>query len=160
MALDQWQARYLDALTEPLSGTTLDETRGLIARMAFGEGPSDTEPILARMLNHLAPGPLALRTLEIGIAVGVAQERVRTWRLDADQPASAAVHPELEPLVDVFAELDRLPDTRRMHAYAQAALLNAIQRLADAVGSPDDLRLVADAYLTLPPPGEDDLDGD
>ncbi len=54
----------------------------------------------------------------------------------------------------------RLPDTRRLHAYAQAALLRSIERMAEAAPDAETVARLADAYLTLPGPDEDDLTAD
>jgi hypothetical protein len=54
---------------------------------------------------------------------------------------------------------DTLPDVRRLHALAQAALLRAVTRLADGVEGADDLDRIAQAYLTLPAPHEDGFGG-
>jgi hypothetical protein len=68
------------------------------------------------------------------------------------------VHPDLEEIFGGSLDgLLRLPDTRRLHAHAQAALLRGIERMAEQASDPEALARLADAYLTLPSPFEDDF---
>jgi hypothetical protein len=96
--------------------------------------------------------------------LGAYNERAATFRerrsseLGEDpQTFFPGLDPTLSSLLVSSSAEDRLPDVLRLHAYAQAALLSAIRRAADSAEDPSEIRLLADAYLTLPSPMEDNF---
>lgn len=154
MALDEWQQEYLAGLGDrAIPGLSAEDTRGLVAGFAFREHPPEFEGAMER-LGTGGAGEVRLRYFGLGMEVADAQAADTARHAQQGGP-TAERHPDFDVLAAMSEEISRIPDVRALHAYAQASLLNAIQRFADAAETVEDVQRIADAYLTLPPPDED-----
>lgn len=140
-----------------IPGFTAEETVEMLGVILNGSDDERTL-LIERLFDDVRTGLAVMRAMQLGILV----ERIRQLTSvanDEDVTTTLPIpgHPDLKGLMVAIEA--RLPNIRTMHAYTQASLLQAIQRLAvDA--SVDDVRTLADAYLTLPSPADDDLDAD
>lgn len=158
MALEDWQVEYLGTVPS-LTGMTAEDTRAIIGKVLFSEEPENLPEVVTR-LHAGSDSEVKRRFYEIGKAHGGAVT-LASGSTIASASASASTpdeHPEIAAFSAMADEIMRTPNVRTLHGYAQVALLNAIQRAAETAETPEDIRLLADAYLTLPSPGEDDLD--
>jgi hypothetical protein len=89
-------------------------------------------------------------------ALGLQVQRAGDAAPKPEPGALPSEHTELSTLASLEELFDRTPDVRGLHKYAQASLLNAIQRLADGSTDAAEVETLAQAYLTLPSPDEDD----
>lgn len=163
--LEPWQEEFLNSLRS-LPGMKRAETREVVAEMFFA--PDDDEEHFHRAWEKLSAHSDPLFVQMRFFEVGRIREFLLSWterdehaKPDSERdPFDADVDPTLTAFgQDVLREVARTPNTRRLHAGAQAAVLRAIERLADRADTVDDVRGLADAYMTLPTPGEDDGPG-
>ncbi|HEX8004044.1 MAG TPA: hypothetical protein VF519_15250 [Mycobacteriales bacterium] len=148
MPLDDEQTEFLRGLG-PLPGLTVDETVALVTTYIENQPTAEGVALFKRLVADRTANLLLLGT-QLG-------EFLQWQRQRGGQPdAGVETHPDLADLERLVRDFERVPDVARLHRFTQASLLGAIQRAADAATSADEFRLLADAYLTLPAPGDDD----
>ncbi len=154
--MEQWERDVLDQYVELLpKDTSRDDAYGILVSLVRQSGEPLTVQEATRRFLTGAPGDLEeypLRMFHLGTLIGRYQEAEKARQSSEERPGL------LDP--DAFAELarefDTFPDLRRLHAYAKAAILAAIQRLAESATDVADVASLADAYMTLPSPNEDE----
>ena len=148
VACEPWMDDILNS-TPDFRRMSTEATRDVLVQLMEAGGATDAA------IDILAEGALPdilRRMMQVGIFMGrVMQERTRSNAAGSATPIPG--HPDLSEMIDRIEV--RRPDVRLPHAYAQIALLEAIRRLSDTADNVADVHLLADAYITLPPPGED-----
>lgn len=179
MVSDDWEADYLNKM-EGEAGLTDEEMRWLVGFFAFQRPKAEpaTQERAASLLfrdDATEPVTVAYRFYLLGSHIGRLRERrIQKRRAEkaagggasesaAEREAAEVALTELDPNLQEFlsnaqdrAASDHLRD---LHLQAQSALLKAVTQQATACTDADVLRLLADAYLTIPSPGEDFADG-
>jgi hypothetical protein len=165
MALEDWQQQFIDSRGD-IPGLERETWHAVLARVLFDEGPMTTDDTVEALAALAEVGKhrdyfafIRVGRAQADLSQVIATRESAAAAESSGTPSTAApVHPDLE---DMFGgSLDgllRLPDTRRLHAHAQAALLRGIERIAEAATEAETLGALADAYLTLPSPDEDDF---
>lgn len=170
MALLDWQHEFLSSVPD-LTGLSHEDSQSVLRVVLFKDGdalltPDETIDLLVgdsgrlAYMRFLAVGRAQADAAHAGVVAAASEEGRGDDASDrVDHVEAFEPHPDLQGLLgQPLDDLLRLPDIRRLHAYAQSTLLRSIQRLEE-VSTPAELAALADAYLTLPPPDEDTVGG-
>jgi hypothetical protein len=164
MTLEDWQQEFISSRND-VPGLERGVWEQILASVLFDEGPLTKEEAVERMavLAQEAKNRDYMAFIRVGRAQAdlnhvIAERAAHVANDDAPVTPSEPedLHPDLDSIFGgAFDDFLRLPDTRRLHAQAQAALLRSIERVAEGAQDADTLNTLADAYLRLPSPDED-----